>query len=374
MNQNILILSDGKAGHLSQTRGLASALQLRIGGTIQELDLSGRGFFGKLRAVWGQKSEISRLRLKATPCQGDRRSLLRQGFHLRGYGYGGQDGGQAEVGGKPAFIIAAGHGMHVPLLLAGLLFRRAKTVLCMKPSLPMSWFDFCVVPRHDLTPALLSHPPAYLIPTLGALHGVHPQPERPKKHTLILLGGPSKEFGWKAEQLLEQLRAVIRGVRSQPPSPIGLRRPGRAESGENFLLTTSRRTPAGFVDVLRRTCPQIKVVPVEETPRGWVAENLASSEAVWVTRDSVSMIYEALGSGAPVGLLNMPSLSLEGAKKSRVARGIEMLEQEGWVTSFDLWKQNGVMKSKGALVEVDRVAEILINVPEHQVLFSKIRQ
>ncbi len=357
MNQNILILSDGKAGHLSQTRGLASALQLRIGGTIQELDLSGRGFFGKLRAVWGQRAAISRLRLKATPCQGDRRSLLRP------LGYGGQ----AEVGGKPAFIIAAGHGLHVPLLLAGLLFRRAKTVLCMKPSLPMSWFDFCVVPRHDLTPALLSHPPAYLIPTLGALHGVHPQPERPKKHTLILLGGPSKEFGWKAEQLLEQLRAVIRGVevRSQK-SEVGAK--------ENFLLTTSRRTPAGFVDVLRRTCPQIKVVPVEETPRGWVAENLASSEAVWVTRDSVSMIYEALGSGAPVGLLNMPSLFLEGAKKSRVARGIEMLEQEGWVTSFDLWKQNGVMKSKGALVEVDRVAEILINVPEHQVLFSKIRQ
>lgn len=318
MNQNILILSDGKAGHLSQTRGLASVLANRLKGHVYELDLSNKGFWGKLWVVWKQRSEIR--------------------------------GQRSEVGRGLTFIVAAGHGMHVPLLLAGLLFRRAKTVLCMKPSLPMSWFDFCVVPRHDLTPARLSHPPAYLIPTLGALHGVHPQPERPKTHTLILVGGPSKEFGWNAEQLLEQLMAVIREVRSQK-SEVGAKK--------NFLLTTSRRTPVGFVDVLRRTCPQIKVVPVEETPRGWVAENLASSEAVWVTRDSVSMIYEALGSGAPVGLLNMPSLSLKGKKKSRVARGIEMLVEEGWVTPFDLWKQSGVMKSKGALVEVDRVADII---------------
>jgi mitochondrial fission protein ELM1 len=326
---NIWILSDGKAGHLSQTRGLATALANRLKGHVFELDLSGKGFRAKWSAVW------------------------RACFRLRD-----ADSGQA---GTPTFIIAAGHGMHAPLLLAGLLLRKAKTVLCMKPSFPMSWFDFCVVPRHDLTPALLANSPAHIITTLGALHGVHPSPESPKTHTLILIGGPSKEYGWDETQLLEQLMAVIRGVevRSQPPSPIGLRRPGRAESGENFLLTTSRRTPVGFVDAVRQACPSIEVVPVEETPRGWVAEKLEASTAVWVTRDSVSMIYESLGSGAPVGLLNMPLRSQDGKKKSRVARGIEMLEQEGWVTPFDLWEQSGILKFKGALVEVDRVAELI---------------
>jgi mitochondrial fission protein ELM1 len=326
LNKTIWILSDGKAGHLSQTRGLATALQVRITAAIREVDLSGKGFLGKLGVIWKQKAEISRLRLKTTPCQGDRRS---------------------EGVGEPAFIIAAGHGMHMPLLLAGLLFRKAKTVLCMKPSLPMRWFDFCVVPRHDLKPALLAHPPAHVIPTLGALHGVHPHPERPKMYTLILIGGPSKEYGWNEVELIEQLTAVSSWqfvVDHQ-----------QAES--SFLLTTSRRTPAGFVDAVRLACPQIEVVPVEETPRGWVAEKLASSREVWVTRDSVSMIYEALGSGAPVGLFKMPLLSQ--GKITRVMRGIHLLEQEGWVTPFDLWKQKRVLKSKGALVEVDRVAEII---------------
>lgn len=326
MERLIWILSDGKAGHLSQTRGLAGALVARRGGQIREIDLAGKGFWGKLRVIWKQRSEVR-----------DQRS-------------------EDTEEGAPDFIIAAGHGTHLPLLLSGCLFKKAKTVVCMKPSLPMSWFDCSVVPRHDLTSDVLAKPPAHIIPTLGALHGVKPSPESPKTHTLILIGGPSKEYGWDEQQVIEQLKAVSRG----PWSEIGGQRSeGRVE--EHFLLTTSRRTPAGFVDHLRRECPAIDVVPVEETARGWVAEKLRCATAVWVTRDSVSMIYEALGSGAPVGLLNMPSLQPDGKKRSRVAKGIEMLETDGWVTPFDVWKQTSVLKSRGALVEVDRVAEKLLN-------------
>jgi mitochondrial fission protein ELM1 len=314
----IWILSDGKAGHLSQTRGLAGALVARMGGRIREIDLAGKSFWGKLREIWKQRSEVR-----------DQRS-------------------QDTKEGVPDFIIAAGHGTHLPLLLSGFLFKQAKTVVCMKPSFPMSWFGFSVVPRHDLTSDVLAKPPAHIIPTLGALHGVKPSPESPKAFTLILIGGPSKEYGWNEQQVIEQLKAVIRGPMSE------------GGGAGKFLLTTSRRTPAGFVDVLRRECPAIDVIPVEETPRGWVAEKLRRATAVWVTRDSVSMIYEALGSGAPVGLLNMPSLQSDGMKKSRVARGIEMLETDGWVTPFDVWKQTNVLKSRGALVEVDRVAEKLL--------------
>jgi len=336
LSKRIWILSDGKAGHLSQTRGLAAAFQARSTATIREVDLSNKGFLEKLGVVWKQGSEI-----------GDQRSE-------------GSD--TAAEKGQPDFIIAAGHGMHLPLLLAGLLFRTAKTVLCMKPSLPMRWFDFCIVPRHDLRPSLLAHPPAHVIPTIGALHGIHPHPERPKMHTLILIGGPSKEYGWDEAQLLEQLSAVscwqLSGDGGQTLSS-RLRRPEMTEerTEAQFLLTTSRRTPPGFVDTVRSACPQIEVVPVEETPRGWVAEKLAASWAVWVTQDSVSMIYESLGCGAPVGLLSMPLL--KSGKMTRVMRGMQMLEQEGWVTPFALWKQKRVLASKGSLVEVDRVAELI---------------
>lgn len=315
----IWVLSDGKAGHLSQTRGLSMALIGLTGGHIREIDLAGKGFFNKLKAVWGE-------RYKAT----DHRSEK----------------------GAPDFIIAAGHGMHVPLLLCGLLFKRAKTVVCMKPSFPMNWFDYCVVPQHDLPSDVWANPPAYIIPTIGALHGVKPSPKSPKMHTLMLIGGPSKEYGWDERQMIEQLKAVVQSVVPRGQGPEG-------GTQQKFLLTTSRRTPAGFVDALRLACPAIDVVPVEETPRGWVADKLAGARAVWVTRDSVSMIYEALGSGAPVGLLKMMSRKGRTSSRSRVARGIEMLEEDGWVTPFDTWEKTGVLKSKGALVEVDRVAELL---------------
>jgi glycosyltransferase involved in cell wall biosynthesis/mitochondrial fission protein ELM1 len=308
----IWILSDNKAGHLSQTRGLAAALAARLGGCVQEVALADKGFWGKLGAVMQAK--------------------------------------KACEGGTPDFILAAGHGTHIPLLFCGSLFPKAKTVVCMKPSLPMRWFDFCIVPRHDLTPEPLASPPAYLIPTIGALHGVRPSPEAPKRHTLILIGGPSKEYGWDEQQVIEQLKTVVQSV--------GFRVQGSGEEDtQKFLLTTSRRTPAGFVEALRKACPAIEVVPVEETPRGWVATQLAAARAVWVTRDSVSMIYEALGSGAPVGLLEM--VPLEAGKMTRVMRGIQMLVDDGWATPFADWKQAGFLKSKGALVEVDRVATIL---------------
>jgi len=317
----IWILSDGKAGHLSQTRGLATALLAKTGGSCCELALADKGLFGKLKTVWKKRSDVF-----AHPVEN----------------------------GSPDFIIAAGHGTHLPLLLGGWLFKKAKTVVCMKPSFPMRWFDFCIVPQHDLTPDGVSEPPPHIIPTLGALHGVRPLPGHPKTHTLVLIGGPSREYGWDETQVIEQLKAVVQSA--------GYRVQGLGgEPQQQFVLTTSRRTPAGFVGTLRKECPSIEVVPVEETPRGWVAEKLAGATTVWVTRDSVSMIYEALGSGASVGLLNMPALLPDGKKKRRVARGIEMLEDDGWVTPFDIWKETGVLKSKGARVEVDRVAGILLN-------------
>ena len=339
MSKTLWILSDGKAGHLSQTRGLAGALLAQTGGQIYEIDLAGKGFWDKLRAIWKKRAEVRN----------------------QESGFRGQGAEDTEEG-SPDFIIAAGHGTHLPLLLCRWLFKKAKTIVCMKPSFPMQWFDFCIVPRHDLTPDVLANPPAHIIPTFGALHGVHPSPESPKSYILILIGGPSKEYGWDEKQVLEQLETIIQASGFSRLRFGSYAAPGGAEDGDQakFLLTTSRRTPAGFVDALRKACPSIHVVPVEETPRGWVAEKLAGATAVWVTRDSVSMIYEALGSGAPVGLLKMISLQGTAAPSSRVAKGIEMLEDEGWVTTFDTWKETGILKSKGALVEVDRVAAVLV--------------
>ena len=49
---------------------------------------------------------------------------------------------------KPDLVVGAGHSTHLAILAA----RRAhggKAVVLMKPSLPTSLFDLCIVPKHD---------------------------------------------------------------------------------------------------------------------------------------------------------------------------------------------------------------------------------
>ncbi|MCL1856655.1 MAG: mitochondrial fission ELM1 family protein [Kiritimatiellaeota bacterium] len=314
----IWILSDGKAGHASQTRGLAGALLegVKAGRTeggeddgIVEVDVSRHG----LCAVW------------------------RAWRHLA----------------APTLILATGHRTHCPLLLAGLLMRKARTVVCMKPTLPMAWFDLCIVPRHDFKDA--GKVPKNVIVTIGALNGIRPRPEAAKDRGLILIGGPSKEYGWDEDALLRQLARFVDGwadpapTQEPPPAPT------------RWVLTTSRRTPPGLCE---RVPQGIEVVPVEQTPRGWVAEQLMHAHTAWVTRDSVSMIYESLGSGAAVGLLDVPlvhqGLGVRGqGLVSRVQRGIAMLEEDGRVTSFSEWERTGKLKTSEPLVETDRVASLI---------------
>ncbi len=71
----------------------------------------------------------------------------------------------------------------------------------------------------------------------------------------------------------------------------------------HWTLTTSRRTPVDFLAQLDVDRPQLTVVPCAQTGPDWLPEQLARAAQVWVTQDSVSMIYEALTAGAAVGLL-----------------------------------------------------------------------
>lgn len=62
---------------------------------------------------------------------------------------------------------------------------------------------------------------------------MRPDPSIPKDITLILIGGPSKDFDWDDEAMLNQL------------SDISINTPG------NIVLTTSRRTPTGFAEKIQ---------------------------------------------------------------------------------------------------------------------------
>ncbi|MES2474437.1 MAG: mitochondrial fission ELM1 family protein [Verrucomicrobiota bacterium] len=287
------LLVDGKPGHENQSLGLADALARRRPCEVHQISLAGKsGIFGRVRAALDASA----------------------GFP------------------KPHLIIGAGHATHAALLW---LARKhaAKSVVLMKPSLPLSWFSLCIVPEHDFADACRRE---NVIVTRGALNRVTAG-DGEKSGKLILAGGPSKTHGWDGPALLDQLaQATDRG---------------------GWQLSDSRRTPAEFMEQARVRLPGVEVISHRDTPPGWVPEKLRQAKEVWVTEDSVSMIYEALTSGARVGVLPVP----RNRGNSRVLVGVDRLVADGFLTPFSRWQENyRIASAPETLREADRCAELLL--------------
>ncbi len=287
------LLADGKPGHENQSLGLAEAIGRRVPCHIHRIPLAGK------RGILGR---IRAAVLASTSLP------------------------------KPDLILGAGHATHAALWWLGRK-NSAPTVVLMKPSMPIGWFSFCLCPEHDF-PAGAEKPG--LILTRGALNRVVAG-DGEKTGKLILIGGPSKTHGWDGGAVLDRLaQATDRG---------------------GWELSDSRRTPQGFLEEARAKLPGVTLFSHRDTPADWVAEKLRGAKEVWVTEDSVSMVYEALTSGARVGLLPAPRR----AAASRVIQGIESLIAEGFVTPFDRWRESQrIAAPPHPLQEADRCAAILL--------------
>ena len=234
----------------------------------------------------------------------------------------------------PDFILIAGHRTH----LAGLAARRArggKLIALMRPSLPLRWFDLCVIPQHDNPPVR-----ANVFATRGVLNTARPSPEREIDKGLFLIGGPSRHHGWDTPALLAQIDAIL-----------------TATPAMRWTLTTSRRTPADTESALLALREHgVDVRPVRDTPPGWAMEQVARSAQAWVTEDSVSMVYESLTAGAATGLLAVPRQG-----ETRITAGVAELQRAGLVTAFADWVRTGQLAAPlERLAESDRVAEAVL--------------
>jgi mitochondrial fission protein ELM1 len=288
------LIGDGKPGHENQSLGLADALARRLPCEVRRISLA------------GVSGLIKRVKTASAASQ--------------------------DFPDKPDFIIAAGHATHLALWSLARK-HRATSIVLMRPSLPLACFDFCIAPAHDFP-----DPPQRqnLILTRGALHRVAPVSGE-KAGRMILVGGPSKTHAWDGAALLAALTEI---------TAIG-----------SWQLTDSRRTPAGFLDQIRQSLPAIEIFPHTATPPKWLPGKLATADEVWVTEDSVSMIYEALSSGAKVGLLPVPRLTAT----SRVLRGLEQLIADGFLTPFADWQKARQLKPPPSILrEADRCADEVI--------------
>ncbi len=220
---------------------------------------------------------------------------------------------------KPNLIIGAGHRTHFSILAAKRAYG-GKSIVLMKPSLPYFLFDLCLVPEHDKPPKR-----ANIIPTIGALNtlgldGLHKK--IPSSH-LILIGGPSPHYKWDNKQVIDQVEQIVKMGESNT---------------QNWVLATSPRTPKNFpVQLEQKLISGLKIFRFEETNQGWIEKKLSSSENVWITPDSVSMVFEALSASCKVGLFKLDIKKTQ----SRVVNNIQFLVQEGYISQpINLQKKN----------------------------------
>jgi mitochondrial fission protein ELM1 len=269
---SVWLVTDGKPGHQNQSEGLVQALASRIPVDVKRLPVL--PFWKTLTGKLFHKNFV----LKLFPA--------------------------------PDLVIGAGHGTHKTLLLVSWLFG-AKSIVLMKPDLPKFLFDLCLIPEHDAVPAS-----AAVIVTQGVLNRIIAAEKKNINHGLILIGGPSKHYGWDTSEVLKQIETVVSEMRHI-----------------RWVISDSRRTPDETSEALQALeFDNVEFISVNDVDSGWLPDQLGEASYVWVSKDSVSMVYEALTSGAVVGLLEVPEI-----RESRISRGVRNLLKEGKVVDFSQW-------------------------------------
>lgn len=235
---------------------------------------------------------------------------------------------------KPTLLIGTGHTTHWPLWRAQRT-TEGKSIVLMKPSIPTLFFDLCIIPAHDQP-----RPSPRVLITQGVLNTIIPANQPRQTQGLILLGGLSRHFQWDNARIIPQIEAIL-----------------AAEPKRAWELTTSRRTPPALLAQLP-VHPRLHVTPYPQADSQWVRQRLQSCAAVWVSPDSVSMVYEALTAGAAVGLLRlMPSK----IRPSRVIQGLKSLVQQQQLTPFEAWLRGQPLKPPVTpLFEADRCARWIV--------------
>lgn len=290
-------VSDGKEGHLGQSTGLVNALLRRKPAQVYKIITP--SFISSLYSCLSRRTGWA--------------------HHLP----------------APRVVIGAGRATHLPLLAAGRAYK-AKTVVLMRPSLPPSWFDFCLIPEHD-NPT----PRDNVIVTQGAVNLMRPGKAHDRRRGLILVGGPSRHYGFDADALISAIKQVLARAPQQ-----------------HWTLSNSPRTPASLVDAVNELkAPNVETACWDHCGMGWLADQLQRARDVWVTEDSISMIYEALTAGCRVGLLPLPRKA-----PSRLHKAIDTLLREQSASSLSSWLEGGNLPaSSTSLDEADRCAQILVD-------------
>lgn len=304
----VIAFFDGKPGHEKQTRGILRELELMV-----DLDL--------------------------TEVKVRRRNLLAELLDLAGLFIFPRD--RREKGAASAdLLLGTGSRTHVPMLRMKQV-SGAPAVTCMTPaSYLRNFFDLCFVPYHDGVAA-----GAKIMITTGPPNCAGPSGVKYPGKGLILIGGiDRKSHHWNSTEIAGYVRQLT-----------------GAESAIHWTVATSPRTPVETVaalDTVAHDMTNVALRRFADTGPGWIEERYAECLKVWVTADSMSMVYEALSAGCRVGLLPVRWA----ADKNKFRRSAEYLIENGLAVTLSAWLAGGVGERHESepLNEAKRCAEEIV--------------
>lgn len=236
-------------------------------------------------------------------------------------------------------MIGTGTATHLPMLSCKRK-NNLPVVTCMTPaSHLLRRFDLCFIPQHD-SPA----PAENVFTTIGPPNCSSSLGSHSLNHALILVGGiDHKSHHWSESLLEQQVRSLI----EEAPQL-------------TWTISSSPRTPRQSVEILEKISQELSNVTFcnyRSTPPGWVEKEYNQNQWVWVTADSLSMVYEALSAGCKVGILPVRWKN----PRSKFVVSESFLIEKGLVVSFgDKEGWSGVNKSMKPFNEAKRCAKELL--------------
>ncbi|MDO8525814.1 MAG: ELM1/GtrOC1 family putative glycosyltransferase, partial [Candidatus Omnitrophota bacterium] len=318
--RTVLILNDGKAGHLNQSLAVAKELQKARAAQGFTLDDT------RIAVVdIKYKSKLSRAVLTACASLATWRCHGRMGIMKACLEEGAYN---TLMKTYSEFVISCGSSL-TPVNIFMAKENNAKNVVIMKPDMP-AWlrkFDLAVIPRHDNPARARNVVVTDLAPSLiderkmaaDGVHLTHHMQSDVKDAIALFAGGDNPEFSLTGDIM----NSAIEGVATFSE-----------RSGAPILATTSRRTSSECGNILKNRLRDNKkckflVVANEKNFAFAVGGMLALSRIAVVSEESISMVSEAVTAGKRVVVFR---LSKKSDAVTKHERALKSLADEGYIT------------------------------------------
>ena len=304
---HVVCLLDGKPGHEKQTLGIIHALGKKVPTKVTKIKIA--PWF-----LWDSLLGVIRLTLPFSSFQNSKNL-------------------------NPDILLCAGSRTHLQTLLYKKQYK-VPAITCMAPDrIYRSKFDLCFVPVHDGFEQTDN-----IVTTVGPPNCSINRKRHEETNGLILVGGiDQKSHTWNSGDILEKITEIV--VR---------------EPGTRWLISSSPRTPDDTILMLEKMTllqSHVSFHNYKDTPPGWVEQQYDNSTVVWVTADSVSMIFEALTAGCKVGVIPVDWKK----RLNKFEKSVAFLEANGFILPFDTWvSKKDDWSEHDNLNEAQRCADIII--------------